>query len=376
MAAGALDAARLNRLYVIPTGDEAYKPCVVSGEDRWKMTVAACSQDGRLLPSRLALDAPAPSYTVDTLLALRKKHPRADLFVLLGTDGLMKLHGWHRLEEVLPLCSFLVCPRVGDTHLQEYLREKARLTGMGAKVFMINMRPLSVSSTEIREGLVHDSPLPNLYPPVREFCALQGLYGMPVREERARPWIDRLFAAVTPHRFAHSLSVAAEARRLAERFGLDALRAEQAGVLHDCAKCLPLEEMRRIAVEHSLTDDPAILSSGALLHSTVGAWVARNDYGMEDPEVLEAIAWHNTGHAGMSRLAMCVCLADSIEPTRDSYPLLEEVRSLAERSLEGALLLSLEGTAAFVRSRGKFLHPRTQETIAWLKTLPAARSES
>ena len=374
MALSALEAARLNRLYIIPAGDAGYKPCIVSGEDRWKMVVAACSQDGRLLPSRQELDSPVPSFTVDTLLALRKKHPRAELFVLLGTDGLMKLHGWRRLEEVLPLCSFLVCPRVGDTRLQAYLREKARLTGMGARIFMITMRPVSVSSTEVRDRLAHDSPAPNLYGPVREFCALLGLYGMPVREERARPWIERLFASVTPHRFAHSLSVAAESRRLAERFGLDARRAEQAGLLHDCAKCLPLEEMRRIAVDNSLTDDEAMLSSGALLHSVVGAFVARRDYGMEDPEVLEAIAYHNTGCAGMSRLAMCVCLADSIEPTRDSYPLLEQVRALAEKSLEGALLLSLEGTASFVRSRGKYLHPRTQETIAWLKTLPEARS--
>ena len=131
--------------------------------------------------------------------------------------------------------------------------------------------------------------------------------------------------------------------------------------------------MQCIAIEHSLTDDPTILSSSALMHSLVGAWVARNKYGMADPEVLEAISYHNTGHAGMSRLAMCVCLADSIEPTREHYPLLEQVQSLSELSLERALLLSLETTADFVRQRGKYLHPLTQNTIAWLKTLPAVR---
>ena len=77
--------------------------------------------------------------------------------------------------------------------------------------------------------------------------------------------------------------------------------------------------------------------------------------------------------AGMSHLAMCVCLSDSIEPTRESYPLLEEIRTLAETSLEKALLFSLESTAAYVRKRGLFLHPRTQETIAWLKSLPAVQ---
>ena len=132
--------------------------------------------------------------------------------------------------------------------------------------------------------------------------------------------------------------------------------------------------MQRIAREHALTNDSHMLASSALMHSLVGAWVARNEYGMADPEVLEAIAYHNTGFPGMSRLAMCVCLADFIEPLRGSYPLLENVRILSELSLERALLMSLEGTAQYVRSRGKYLHPRTQDTIAWLKTLPAVRS--
>ena len=122
-----------------------------------------------------------------------------------------------------------------------------------------------------------------------------------------------------------------------------------------------------------MTGDHMILESGALLHSLVGAWVARNAYGMADPEVLEAIMYHNTGCAGMSRLAICVCLADSIEPTRESYPLLENVRILSELSLERALLMSLEGTSEYVRSRGKYLHPRTLGTIAWLKSLPEVR---
>ncbi len=191
---------------------------------------------------------------------------------------------------------------------------------------------------------------------------------------RKREWLDQLSAALTPGRLAHSLSVADYARHLAGVHGLSQRQAEEAGLLHDCAKCMPLRDMRFIAEQHSLTQDPEILASGALLHSLVGAWVARNEYGMADPEVLDAIAYHNTGYPGMSRLAMCVCLADSIEPTRESYPLLDQIRGFSEVSLEGALLLSLESTAEHVRSRGKFLHPRTRDTIAWLRTLPDVRT--
>ena len=131
--------------------------------------------------------------------------------------------------------------------------------------------------------------------------------------------------------------------------------------------------MQRIAKENHLTDDPGVLSSDALLHSLAGACLAEQLYGMTDPEVLEAIRFHNTGYPGMSRLAMCVCLADFMEPLRDPFPLLDEVRTLSETSLEKALLLSLEGTVEHVLSRGWYLYPRTVDTISWLRTLPAVK---
>ena len=198
-------------------------------------------------------------------------------------------------------------------------------------------------------------------------AALSLMESEPLHDPRSSRWVGMLSASLKPKRFAHSLSVAWMSRRLARIHGIDPLKAEQAGLLHDCAKHLPLDEMQRIAVEHSLTDDHELLASGALLHSVVGSWVAREDYGMTDPDVLEAISYHNTGFPGMTRLDMCVCLSDSIEPLRESYPRLEQIRALAETSLEQALLLSLEGTAEYVVSRGLYLHPRTRDTIAWLR---------
>ena len=374
MAQSALDAVHLDRMLVMPSGNPPYKSCQTPPEDRWKMTVMACAQDPRLEPSRLELDRSGSVYTIDTLLQLRELYPKADFYYVIGADALMKLRHWHRFEDVLPLVTFLVCPRANFAEPVAFSEEKAFLISHGARIQVVRMPLQPVSSTMVREALSRGEPTPNLDVFVREYAAVKGLYGMPRRIEQADSWIDHLFLALNPRRFAHSLSVAFTARRLARLHGINPLQAEQAGLLHDCAKCLPLKEMRRIANEHSLTADPSVLESGALLHSLVGAWVARNEYGMADPEVLEAIAYHNTGHAGMSRLAMCVCLADSIEPTRDSYPLLENVRILSELSLERALLMSLEGTASYVQSRGKYLHPRTQETIAWLKTLPAVRS--
>ncbi len=374
MAISAMDSGRLDRLLIVPAADDAGRPCVVHQEDRWRMTVMACTQDARLIPSRIVLDSQGPVQIVDTLLRLRNQYPKAELFYVLGSDGLVKLKNQAHLEKLFSLCGFLVCPRVPGASLQDLKKEWLQLSEMGGRFSMIRTNPISVSSTDIRERLSAGAATPQLFSPVRAYCALKGLYGFPARLDRADSWIEKLFPALNPRRFTHSVSVALTARRLARLYGINMRQAEEAGLLHDCAKCMPLKQMQRIAREHSLTDDPHMLESSALMHSLVGAWVARNEYGMADPEVLDAIAFHNTGHPGMSPLAMCVCLADFIEPTRDSNPLMENVRILSRFSLERALLMSLEGTAEYVRSRGKYLHPRTQETIAWLKTLPEVRS--
>lgn len=210
-------------------------------------------------------------------------------------------------------------------------------------------------------------------PAVEEYSTLLGLYGQHGAIPEAREWNAFLFDALNPHRYAHSLAVAWTAKHLAALYGIDERLAEEAGLLHDCAKCLPLSEMQRIAAERRVTNDPLFLESGALLHSLVGAEVARETYGVNDTGILEAIAYHNTGFPGMSPLAMCVCLADFIEPNRDPFPGLEETRAMAERSLEKALLMSLEATVRHVSSKGKKLHPRTLNTVAWLKTLPAVK---
>ena len=369
MGLSVLDSGYLDRLLVLPSGLPPHKSCGAPAEDRWKMVVAACACDERLVPSRLEMDRSGKIYTYDTLTALKHRYPDAELYYVIGADTLMQLRSWYRSEEVLSLCTFLVCPRQDGSESDKYRSELKRLSSLGVRFRAVQMEPVRVSSTVIRSGLAAGKIPDGLPVPVQEYCRCKGLYGAAGKIDGIDLWIDRLFAALKPGRFAHSLSVAWTAARLAAIHGSDPLRAEQAGLLHDCAKYYSMDDMRQIAAEHALTDDPAFLDSGALLHSLVGAQVAQDEYGMNDSAVLEAIRYHNTGCAGMSRLAMCVCLADSIEPLRRSYPLLEEVRALAKKSLEKALLLSLEGTAKYVISRGRYLHPRTKDTIRWLRSL-------
>ena len=306
----AIETDHLDQVLCVLSPFPGYRPCIADSEDRWRMLVTACSIDERLVPFRAEQ---AGLGLADILPALRRIHSKSRL---------------------IPIPDPVSVP-------VEWLHQS----------FARGLAPKEISV------------------PVLEYVTCQGLYDSRIRVPESRCWIGPLFSSLKPRRFAHSMAVAHTARQLALRFGEDALKAEQAGLLHDCAKSIPLPEMQRIALEHHLDADDAFLASGALLHAVVGAWIATHQFGVSDPDVLEAIRYHNTGHPGMSRLAICVALADSIEPTREPYPYLQEARKLAESSLEKAFLLSLERTSAYVQSKGAYLHPRTTDTIEWLKSI-------
>ena len=370
MAQCALESMRLDRVLMLPSGNPPHKPDITPAEDRYRMVCAACAGLDGLEPCREEVDRTGVIYTVDTLSILHEKYPKAELYYLIGADTLMELQKWRRYETVLTLTTFLVCPRSWHYTKEQLDAEQKRLEGMGGHFIPLEMDVVDVSSTEVRAAIRSGAEAPLLPVQVREYAAAAGLYGADKRIPQGREWLTKLFGALSTKRFSHTLAVADMARHLALRHGLDADKAEIAGLLHDCAKCLPLKEMQRIARENHLTEDASILESGALLHSVVGAHLAKTEYGCDDPEVISAILSHTTGRPGMNLLDMAVWLADTIEPTRAPYPLLEQTRMLAGVSLPQAMILSLEGTLAHVRKKGEKVHPATVETLTWLQTLP------
>ncbi|MGN0777801.1 MAG: nicotinate-nucleotide adenylyltransferase [Aristaeellaceae bacterium] len=376
MALTAKEQAGLDRVLVVPTGNPPHKQHIAPASDRWRMVCAACAQEEALTPSRIELDREGIIYTVDTLTLLREQYPKADFFYIIGADTLMELHTWRRADEVLNMCTFIIAPRPWDTTPAALVEQRRALEEKGGSFISLDMEPMDISSTDVRQALAETRVTADLPVPVREYCGVKGLYGMEARLPQADRWLDMLFDALSVKRFAHTLAVADTARHLAMLHHLDAARTEIAALLHDCAKCLPLKEMQAIARDNALTEDASLLESGALLHAIAGAHLARTLYGVDDPAILAAIRSHTTGQPGMTPMDMAVYLADKIEPTRASYPQLEKVRMLAQLSLPRAMIASMEGTSKYVRKGGKALHPDTLLTLSWLHTLPDGHSHA
>ena len=121
-------------------------------------------------------------------------------------------------------------------------------------------------------------------------------------------------------RFVHTLDVASTAAGLAMCYGADLDKAETAGLLHDCTKCMNLSKMLKICDKAGLNLSDFERNSVSLLHSKAGAVLAQAKYGVKDEDILNAIRYHTTGRPGMSLLEKIIFVADYIEPGRDSAP--------------------------------------------------------
>ncbi|MGN0019023.1 MAG: bis(5'-nucleosyl)-tetraphosphatase (symmetrical) YqeK [Candidatus Gastranaerophilaceae bacterium] len=118
-------------------------------------------------------------------------------------------------------------------------------------------------------------------------------------------------------RYLHSLGVADCAKELAIKYNLDAEKAYLAGLLHDCAKCQTNENLKNI-LETKMNCNMEELLNPKTYHSPAGAYFAKEIFGVEDEEILNAIYCHTVGKINMTTFEKIIFLADKIEPnTRD-----------------------------------------------------------
>lgn len=163
-------------------------------------------------------------------------------------------------------------------------------------------------------------------------------------------------------RFQHSMGVAQTARRLAETYRIDSSRAYMAGLLHDYAKNLTGAQLLTIGRQAELINHLLEAEAPDLLHASVGAYLLETELGIKDTVLLEAVRVHTLGSSHMSTLDKIIFLADALEPGRESYPALEELRKLVWSDLDAAMLLSLDTTIIYCLQRRRLLHPQTVET--------------
>jgi predicted HD superfamily hydrolase involved in NAD metabolism len=168
-------------------------------------------------------------------------------------------------------------------------------------------------------------------------------------------------------RYAHTLRVAETTERLAKLHGLDPDKSRLVGLLHDTAREIGTEKLLRIAEEDGLPVGDFEREQPILLHGPVAAKLAREDLGVEDGEILDAVRIHTTGEPGMGPLALALFVADKIEPGREQGGV-EDLREIAPVSLHRAARAALEDSISYNERRYHSAHPGSRQTLEWLST--------
>jgi predicted HD superfamily hydrolase involved in NAD metabolism len=139
------------------------------------------------------------------------------------------------------------------------------------------------------------------------------------------------------YRFSHSVNVAKEAKKLAKHYGADENKAEVAGILHDITKEMPKEQQLQIIIDSGIILDNVQLHAPKLWHGMSGSIVVRDELGIDDEDILNAIRYHTTGRAGMSLLEKIIFTADFTSEER-TYSGVATMRKKSKKSLEEAML--------------------------------------
>lgn len=159
-------------------------------------------------------------------------------------------------------------------------------------------------------------------------------------------------------RYEHSLCVAEEAKRLAEKYGADPEKSYLVGLLHDITKNAPKAEHEELFL--LCENEPSVIErqSQKLWHAITGTEFIRHRLGVTDEEVLDAVRYHTTAKADMPLLSKVLYLADFTSRDRD-YEDVDVMRRLVDQSMDEAYAYALSYTVCDLASRYLAIHPDT-----------------
>jgi nicotinate-nucleotide adenylyltransferase len=290
-----------------------------SAKDRLDMLLSSITGDPRLTVDDCELKREGISYTIDTLTdIIRRYRPDGKPALIIGDDLAPDFPNWNKAGEILSLADIIIARRVhsGD--------EKYPYPNM-----QIKNEVMELSSALVRERIHAGKAWRYLVPPGAGAVILErGLYG--ISAEALREPIFRIETCIrsglSSGRFLHSRNTALLAGDLCLRFGLDPARGYLAGLAHDMGKQLDEKELLRLAKTDGKEISGLQRKKPSLLHGRAAAVLLKERFDIHNEDVLEAVAFHTEGRAGMGPLAKAVYIADKIEVSRkDVDPALREL---------------------------------------------------
>ena len=333
----------LDRLLVIPTKYPHYKLVrdLAPSRDRLEMCRLAFQHCPEVQVSDMELNRPGKIYTIDTIHEIRKEHPDAELFLLVGGDMFRGFEKWYNFQEILLNCTLCTAARERDEY-RELERSRILLSRYSDRLMILDMPALELSSTEVRENLKAGRSCAGLLTEeVMDYINAKELYKAdPAHEAAVAAYTEKIRSMLKPSRFEHSLNVAQRAVYLADVYGEDVKKAEIAGLLHDICKNMSAEEQLQWTKKSAIIFDKSFWAQPQLWHGFAAAEYIQEVLGIRDEDIISAVRWHTVGKADMTTFEKIIFLADLTSAERN-YPAAEEVRDIVDKSLDEGMRTSL-----------------------------------
>lgn len=157
-ATAAIDEARLDEVVLMPAGDPYQKGAVASAEDRFAMTCLAAESNPELSVSRMEIDRDGPSYSIETVDALKTQGGDAEIFLIGGSDAIAGIRTWRHSERLIDEVGFVIIPRTPAS-------TKEALAALGSEpevILVTGLTQLDISSTDIRARIAEGLPVGHL----------------------------------------------------------------------------------------------------------------------------------------------------------------------------------------------------------------------
>lgn len=350
---------RLDTVKFIVAADPPHKSDAsrTPAELRFLMAKSVLKKHHGLFASDIEIKRGGVSYTVDTLEEIKRIEPNAQIFFIMGADMLASFESWYRPERIAELADIAVVQRSGQEADLQALKVLIQ-SKYACKVRICSCCGPEISSTDIRSRVYNAKPINELVPSQVEALITEKLLYQP---EYIIDTANKLSAEIDESRYKHSLYTARESIMLAAKFDLDTVKARLCGMLHDCAK-LKGDALEKCIEKYGFVLNEDECENPYMIHSRLGAIVAKEGYGITDDEILKAISIHTLGSADMTAFDEVVFLADKLEPSRD-YRRIEPIRAVAYEDLDAGVAAVIKNNIAYNESRGKPIHPSTLDTL-------------
>ncbi|MGL5295642.1 MAG: nicotinate-nucleotide adenylyltransferase [Culicoidibacterales bacterium] len=334
MAKHAKQQLNLDQVWFIPVNvpPHKYREQLTSSEHRLAMLRLALADEPTFLIQDLELQRKTVSYTYETIQQLRDQYPNTEFYFLIGADNVEGLSRWKELEYLLSEVHFVAFKRTGHTIESKY------------PIILLDWEEQVMSSTAARQlgGYQY------LDERVVRYMLEYRLYGLTA--------IHMLVAKNMPYkRFIHTMGVVETAITLARQHGLNELQCHAAALLHDYAKAMPKYQLQ-VMMEQYFPNEPFIPQ---VAHAFVGSHIIQTELLVTDTVVIDAVKYHTTGHPNMDEIAMCIFVADYIEPNRN-FAGVEQARELAKTDIKLAAYYAVVKTNNHLRNQGLTIHHDSQ----------------